>query len=556
MSEHILEVRDLTIDYRTPFGTQRAVDRVSLEVRRGEVLGLVGESGSGKSTLAFQILGYRQANARLAGGSVRFEGTDIAMLERAALQRLRGNRISFVPQNPTTALNPAMTVGSQISEVLRIHMGMDAGAIRARFGELMDQVGLSGVTAVANRYPHRLSGGQQQRIAIAMALACRPALLVLDEPTTGLDVTVQQQVIQLLRSLRGQNSMAMVYVTHDLPLLRQIADRLGVMHRGELVELGEAEQVFASPSHPYSRALMDAVPLFKARPADTTRAAEGTEALLEARSLRIGYGARRGLFGIGRSAGAVVVPDVSLSIGRDETVALIGESGSGKSTIARALCGLVPARAGTVRFKGKVLASRLEARSSDQRRDIQYIFQNPDASLNPRMRVGEILARPLDVFRGERGISIRPKLEKAIEDVRLDQAYLARFPHELSGGERQRVAIARALIAEPSLLLCDEILSALDVSVQARVLDLLRDLRRRTGVSMLFISHDLGVVRSFADRVGVLYRGELVEVGCTEAIYTNPQHPYTRTLLAAAIGAYGKLEQQTVHDLPAAEMRV
>lgn len=553
MSENILEIRELTLDYRTPAGTQRAVDRVSLDVRRGEVLGIVGESGSGKSTLAYQILGYRPSNARLTSGSVRFEGTDIATLDRAALQRLRGNRISFVPQNPTTALNPAMTVGSQIAEVLRTHKGTDTAAIRTRFAELMGQVGLSAVSAVAERYPHRLSGGQQQRIAIAMALACRPALIVLDEPTTGLDVTVQQQVIELLRSLRAESGVSMVYVTHDLPLLRQIADRLGVMYRGELVEIGEAEQVFARPRHPYARALMDSVPQFQARPPASSKVAAGAEVLLEAQSLSIVYGARRGLFGIGRSAGTTVVPDVSFAIGRDETLALIGESGSGKSTVARALCGLVPARAGTVRFKGKALAPRLEARSADERRDIQYIFQNPDASLNPRMRVGEILARPLDVFRGERGTTVGTKLEKAMTDVRLDPAYLSRFPHELSGGERQRVAIARALIAEPSLLLCDEVLSALDVSVQARVLELLRELRRRTGVSMLFISHDLGVVRSLADRVGVLFHGELVEVGPTEAIYTRPQHPYTRRLLAAAIGAHG--EPDAAQLSPAAERR-
>lgn len=535
-----MEVRGLTLDYSTPGGAQRALADVSLDVRRGEVLGLVGESGSGKSTLAYQMLGYLQPNAKRIAGSVMFEGTDIAKLPVEQLQRLRGNRISFVPQNPTTALNPAMTVGDQIAEVLRIHKRLDRDAISERFAVLMEQVGLAALPAVGERYPHRLSGGQQQRIAIAMALACEPELIVLDEPTTGLDVTVQQQIIELLKALRASQGVSMVYVTHDLPLLSQIADRMGVMYRGELVEIGDAEQVFNRPRHAYSKELLAAVPLFQ--PASPRAPVEQPAAvpILSADNLTIAYGGRRGLFGVGRTAGNAVVHGVSLSIGKDETLALIGESGSGKSTIARALCGLVPPAHGAIRYNGKALAPDLTSRTPDERREIQYVFQNPDASLNPRMRVGEILARPLDVFFGEKGTRTHRKLEKALSDVRLDLNYLDRFPHELSGGERQRVAIARALIADPKLLLCDEVLSALDVSVQARVLELLADLRKRTGVSMLFISHDLGVVRALADRVGVLYHGDLVEVGPTEQIYTQPQHPYTRRLLSAATGGLSK----------------
>jgi ABC-type glutathione transport system ATPase component len=372
-----------------------------------------------------------------------------------------------------------------------------------------------------------------------MALACEPELIVLDEPTTGLDVTVQQQIIELLKALRASQGVSMVYVTHDLPLLSQIADRLGVMNRGELVEIGAAEQVFSRPRHPYSKALLAAVPQFQPARATARPAPVSAPPVLSLGNLSIAYGRRRGFLGIGASEGSTVVRDVSLSIGRNETLALIGESGSGKSTIARAICGLVAPKAGTIQFDGKALSPLIETRPPAERRAIQYVFQNPDASLNPRMRVGEILARPLDVFFGEKGDAIRPRLEKAITDVRLEVAYLERFPNELSGGERQRVAIARALIAGPSLLLCDEVLSALDVSVQAHVLELLRDLRQRTGVSMLFISHDLGVVRSLADRIGVLYQGDLVEVGPTEQIFTSPQHPYTKRLLAAATGAHG-----------------
>jgi ABC-type glutathione transport system ATPase component len=545
-----LSVRGLTLDYDTPGGVQRALADVGLDVLRGEVLGLVGESGSGKSTLAYQMLGYQQPNARRISGSVVFEGADIATLPTDALQRLRGNRISFVPQNPTTALNPAMTVGDQIAEVLRVHKGLGRDAIAARFALLMDQVGLAAIPGVAERYPHRLSGGQQQRIAIAMALACEPEMIVLDEPTTGLDVTVQQQIIALLKTLRASHGVSMVYVTHDLPLLSQIADRLGVMYRGELVEIGEASQVFQQPHHPYSKALLAAVPLFQPAPARAAPQKAAGAPVLSAEKLTIAYGARRGVLGIGRNAGNTVVHGVDLSIGRDETLALIGESGSGKSTIARAICGLVAPRGGSILYQGRGLAPTIEQRPSQERHEIQYVFQNPDASLNPRMRVGEILARPLDVFFGERGAKVLPKLEKAIADVRLDPAYLDRFPHELSGGERQRVAIARALIAQPKLLLCDEVLSALDVSVQARVLELLRELRAETGVSMLFISHDLGVVRSLADRVGVLYRGEMVETGPTEQIFTRPQHPYTQRLLAAATGVHSAPEQPTPQAIP------
>jgi peptide/nickel transport system ATP-binding protein len=533
-----LEVRDLSIEYRTPAGWQRAVNGVSLDVRRGEVLGLVGESGSGKSTLAYQMLGYRQPNARRVGGSVLFGDMDVTALSVEALQKLRGNRISFVPQNPTTALNPAMTVGDQIAEVLWQHRRLESDTIQKRFSELMQQVGLVGVPNVGKRYPHRLSGGQQQRIAIAMALACDPELVVLDEPTTGLDVTVQQQIIELLKMLRASRGLSMVYVTHDLPLLSQIADRLAVLYRGELVEIGAAGQVFFRPKHDYAKALIAAVPQFQAAPKRSVRATPFEPALLSASAVRIAYGARSGIFGIGHAAGTEVVHGVDFTIGRDETVALIGESGSGKSTIARAVCGLVSPSAGAIRYRDKGLAPTLEARPSAERREIQYVFQNPDASLNPRMRIGEILSRPRDVFFGERGASALARVEKALADVRLPAEYMHRLPHELSGGERQRVAIARALIVEPSLLLCDEVLSGLDVSVQSRVLEVLRELRARTGVSMLFISHDLGVVRSLADRVVVLFNGDLVEAGGTEEVFQQPKHAYTQRLLAAAMVAH------------------
>jgi len=593
----LLSVRRLDLAYRHGESWRRILHGVSFDILPGEVFGLVGESGSGKSTVAYQLLGYRHPNARIEGGEVAFRGRDLLRLQRPELDRLRGNRICLVPQNPTTALSPAMRVGRQIVEVLRWHRAVeDRAAAERRVGELLDEVGLP--AAAARRYPHQLSGGQQQRVCIAMALACRPDLLVLDEPTTGLDVTTQDQIIRLLADLRSRFGMSMLYVTHDLGVLAEIADRVGVLYAGHLVETAPAATLFRRPAHPYTRGLIAsrpqidpgeaiagerlrgllrrdrlppgcpfaprcafAEPSCSANPqvleavgprqwvacqrwrelpaaehrtppprADGT-AASGETALLAIDNLSLSYGPLK------RLGAPPVVRDLSLSLARGEILGLVGESGSGKSTVAKGVSGLLPPSAGRIRFEGKELAPSLRQRSPRLRRLIQYVFQNPDASLNPRARVAEIVGRPLQLFFGTGRRETRQRVTAALHDVRLGPDYLGRFPDQLSGGERQRVAIARALVCEPELLLCDEILSALDVSVQAEVLDLLGRLRRERQLAMLFISHDLAVVRGLADRVGVLYRGQLMELGGVEAIFRPPFHPYTLSLLLAVPGA-------------------
>jgi peptide/nickel transport system ATP-binding protein len=594
MSE-LVRVEELSLSFHSGSGWTRVLHEVSFAIERGEVLGLVGESGCGKSTIGLALLGYKAINARIDAGRVLYKGQDILRLERSDLDRLRGDRIGFVPQNPTTALNPAMRVGEQLAETLRLHGR--AHDMDERLRELFGLVGLARIERIAKRYPHELSGGQQQRVCIAIALACDPDLVVLDEPTTGLDVTTQEQIIALLRDLRARLGMAMLYVTHDLGLLAQIADRIGVMYAGHLVELANAGLLFREPRHPYTRGLIGSVPRIEAPRGDTpaplsgllrrqdlppgcpfsprcplstdrcvkepqmlakisgdhavacwrwpessllavrapiaaaSNRADMTGPLLELRNVSIAYGVREGLVGRllpGRPFAAV--NDLDVLIDQGETFALVGESGSGKSTVARAVSGLLPPRSGQIFFNGRRLEPLVQHRSSEQRRRIQYIFQNPDASLNPRARIGTILARPVQHWGGS---DVRAKVTAALADVRLDSAYASRFPDELSGGERQRVAIARALVAEPDLLICDEVLSALDVSVQANILDLLKRLRRERRLALLFISHDLAVVRSIADRVGVLFRGELMSVGPVERIFAPPHHPYTLSLLEA-----------------------
>jgi peptide/nickel transport system ATP-binding protein len=526
MADPVLQIDDLSIDYRTDAGWTRAVDGVSLRVGSGEVLGLVGESGSGKTTLGLTALGYLPANARAASGQVLVEGQPVLSLPRPALQRLRGARIGFVPQNPTTALNPAMRVGPQLAEILRAHTDLASDAVATRCRELMSGVGLPDPVGALRRFPHQLSGGQQQRVAIAIALACNPALIVLDEPTTGLDVTVQRQIIALLSELRATSGAAMLYITHDLPLLSSIADRIAVLRGGALVEDGPAGAIIASPRAAYTRALVAAVPDPDA--AAPVRRVEAAP-ILTARDLRIGY--RRGWWP--GTPPSVVVDGVSLDLAGNEVLALIGESGSGKSTTARALCGLIAPLSGEIRYEGRGLSPRLGDRSDTELRGVQYIFQNPDASLNPRATIGQSLARPLSVFQGVSGRAARERAASALAEVELPADYLDRYPAELSGGQRQRIAIARALLAEPRVLLCDEVLSALDVSVQARVLDLLTRLRTERDMAMLFISHDLAVVRGLADRVAVMQSGRIVETGRTDEIFRAPQHPYTQALLSA-----------------------
>jgi peptide/nickel transport system ATP-binding protein len=605
MTAPLVMIDKVGVSYRHGDGWLKALDSVSLEIAAGETLGLAGESGCGKSTLAYQVLGYRHPNSRLDGGRLLFRGADVLRMDRAALMRLRGNRIGLVPQNPTTALSPGMSVGDQVAEALTGH-GKDRTEAAERTRELFALVGLPNPDRIGGRYPHQLSGGQQQRVAIAMALACSPDLLVLDEPTTGLDVTTQRQILDLLKDLRARVGMTMLYVTHDLGVLADIADRVGVMYAGHMVETAPTGEIFSQPRHPYTRGLIASRPQFDRRgdrplhalrgllrrqelpvgcpfaprcdyaepscsmnrqsleavspshevacqrwrmiagpeavaPAVTGDADAGSatnEPLLRLDSVGLGYAGLTNWLSL-RAKHVTVVDALSLAIEPGETLALVGESGSGKSTVARGISGLIAPSSGTMRFKGEALPGSIRRRSNEVRREIQYIFQNPDASLNPRIVIGSILARPLQVFFNADRATVRAKVAKALEDVRLDPGYARRYPDQLSGGERQRVAIARAIVAEPLLLLCDEVLSALDVSVQASIIELLRRLRREQHLAMLFISHDLIVVRSLADRVGVLFGGKLVEIGTTADIFAPPYHPYTLSLLAAVPGATG-----------------
>jgi len=608
----LLDVRNLTLDYRTAGGWLNVVNGVSFALEAGEAFGLVGESGCGKSTTAYALLGYRKPNSRLRTGSVYLAGEDLFALSVTELQRVRGSRVALVPQNPTTALSPGIRIGQQITETMRAHnIGTNDVARDARMLELLGRVWLPDPVRTAQKYPHQLSGGQQQRVVIALALACDPELIVLDEPTTGLDVTTQAQILALLSELRREQRMTMVYVTHNMGVVAAICDRVGVMYAGQLIEDAPADVLFRAPRHPYTRGLIDSVPglqqpkrgrsifmrglldrnalpngcqfaprctfalescfinpqrleiiddthevacernseianLVAAQPpveiVYTDAAGARTDApLLTLENVSLGYG-RGGLFA---NAQRLIVRDVTLEIRPGETYALVGESGSGKSTIARAIAGLNPLSGGAIQFGGVPLPSRVQGRSRETRRAIQLIFQNPDASLNPRQTVTQIIGRPLEMFFRLRGTELRERVASLLADVRLTPAYADRYPAQLSGGERQRVAIARALAAQPRLLLCDEILSALDASVQADILDLLRDLQARTGIAYLFISHDLAVVRALADRVGVLYRGVLCEAGQVEEVYTPPFHPYTEMLLSA-VPEIGKTKLRTI----------
>jgi peptide/nickel transport system ATP-binding protein len=595
----MIAVEDLTIEYDTVSGPLRAVSGVSFALGRSEILGIVGESGSGKSTLAMAFLDHVAGSGRVAAGRILFEGADLLALAPTLRNAYRGKRIGFVPQNPATGLSPNLRIGAQYTELVRQHrVVLTAEEARQHATTDLALVGLPSPENLLRRYPHELSGGQQQRVCIAMAIACRPRLLILDEPTTGLDVTTQVRIIDLLKDLRSRFGMAMLYVTHDLGLLAQIADRVGVMYAGRLIEIAPAERLFAAPIHPYTRALIASAPSLDEHPAgarrlrgllersklppgcpfaprcdfaeascseyqqclepvasdhavacqrwrlvDTNLAAppyerrhpprREPEPLLELASVSLAY-RKQALFGrINNRESATVVDDLSLTIHKSEIFALVGESGSGKSTIARAIAGLLAPAEGEMRFAGRALPGRLRDRPLALKRSIQYVFQNPDASLNPRERILSGLARPLRLYFRGLNTSIPARVADALREVRLDPSYSVRFPLELSGGERQRIAIARGLIAEPSLILCDEVLSALDVSVQASVLDLLARLRAETGVAMLFISHDLAVVRHLADRTAVLFRGRIMEMGRTEELFEPPFHPYTEELLLA-----------------------
>lgn len=604
MAQPIIDIRNLSVGFTGRAGRTLPVLRnVDLTVHRGESIGIVGESGSGKSTLALASMGFLKQGLRVIGGSVCFNGEDMFARSRHELEAIRGGQLGLIPQNSGQSLTPTMRIGAQMAEALELHCNLAKSDYHARIIDLLGQVRLPDPEVIYNRYPHELSGGQQQRVAIAMALAGQPDALLLDEPTTGLDVTTQAHILELLRDLARDRNMAMIYVSHDLGVIARVCERVMVMYAGEAVLQGPTAAVLKDPAHPYARALLASIPrlcdthlpiALDGRPPPPGGAGEGCAfaprcslaedqcrsarpALLEAGKgsqarcflhekahalaaggtgadplhhrpdgppalvlddLSISYSAPGfldRLFG-GSGKDIPTVDDISFAITSGETLGLVGESGSGKSTILKAVAGLLPPAGGKIAVGDDVaLPTVVEQRRPEQLRRIQMIFQNPDDSLNGRHTVAEILAQPLRLYDGLSGKALHDRSVEILETVRLGAHYMDRLPGQLSGGEKQRVAIARAFAAEPELVLCDEITSALDVSVQAAMLDLLNEFKKLKDTTYVFVSHDLAVVRALSDRVAVLYQGRLCEIGPTEKVYGSLSHPYTSVLLNAVL---------------------
>ncbi|HEX2096388.1 MAG TPA: ABC transporter ATP-binding protein [Solirubrobacterales bacterium] len=531
-SEPLLSVRDLRVRFATEAGPVRAVDGVSFELAAGEVLAIVGESGSGKSVTAQTIIGLtRTPNARIEG-SARLEGTELIAADEEELQRIRGARVAMVFQDPMTSFNPIYRVGRQIVEAIRAHRrGIGDDEARRLAIEMLEAVEIPEAQRRVDSYPHELSGGMRQRAMIAMALALDPELLIADEPTTALDVTVQAQILELLRRLNRDRNLATLLITHDLGVVADIADRVLVMHRGRIVERGSLDEVFYSPQDPYTRRLLGAMLRLDQAPAARPRAEQVP--LLEVTDLVKDFPRRRGLLGRRGAERFRAVDRVSLRLDRGETLGLVGESGSGKSTLCRAILQLVEPSAGSVRFEGREIAGLTRRRMEPLRREMQIVFQDPYASLNPRRRIGEIVGEALRMQGVPRGGERRRRAQDLLDRVGLAPEHHDRYPHELSGGQRQRVGIARAIAMRPKLIVADEPVSALDVSVRAQILDLLAELQEELGLSYLFVAHDIGVIRHVADRIAVMHRGKIVEEGAANRICDQPRETYTRELLAA-----------------------
>ena len=525
----VLEVRDLSV--RLPKGADRAfaVEDVTFTVGAGEIVCVVGESGSGKSVTAFSVMGLNPREVTPVQGQILLDGEDLLKKSDRALRRLRGEKMAMIFQEPMTALNPVMKVGDQIAEMLEIHSGLSASDRRARVLEVMEDVSLPDHEKMYHSYPHQISGGQRQRIMIAMALALEPVLLIADEPTTALDVTTQAQILELIKDIQRRHGMGVLFITHDFGVVADIADRVVVMQHGKIVEQGTRDEIISHPRHPYTRMLIGSVPSMT--PGHRAEIETGAPAL-EAHGLNKVYGGG-GFLRRGREVHAA--KDVDLVVHRRETLGVVGESGSGKSTVARCIVRLIDPTSGEVMIEGQNIADMSQAALRSRRRDIQIVFQDPYRSLNPRRTVGQsILEGPMNF--GVSGAEALKRARDLMRIVGLDPEALDRFPHQFSGGQRQRICIARALAMQPKVLIADEAVSALDVSVQAQVLDLLDDVRQRFDLAMLFITHDLRVAAQICDRIMVMQHGVVVEQGRTAEVYANPKHDYTRSLLAAAPG--------------------
>jgi peptide/nickel transport system ATP-binding protein len=566
----LLSIEGLRTTFRTEEGVVVAVRDASLDVAPGRTLGLVGESGSGKSVTSLSILRLLPEHAAtIESGKIRFLDRDLLLLPEREMLRVRGGEIAMIFQEPMSSLNPVLTVGSQVVEAIRIHQGVSKKEARERTIRLFDEVGLPDPARRVDMYPHELSGGQQQRVMIAMALSCNPRLLIADEPTTALDVTIQAQILDLLRHLRDTRGMAILFITHDLGLVSTIADEVAVMYRGSIVERGPVLQIFERPRHPYTKGLLACRPRLAVRtarlpvvsdfmeveelsngeirviertpgpdaaPIDRTPpspAAPGTQALLSVRDLRVEFPIKKGV--LQRVVGRLhAVDGISFDVSQGSTLGLVGESGCGKTTTGRAILRLIEPNSGTVRFDGENLGELHGEALRRVRRTMQIVFQDPFGSLNPRLTIETALAEPMEVH--GIGASRRDRRDRAVallEEVGLGATHLPRFPHEFSGGQRQRLCIARALSVDPRFIVCDEPVSSLDVSVQAQILNLLRRLQTARGLTYLFISHDLAVVRFMADDIAIMSAGRIVESGAPEEIFERPREEYTRRLLAA-----------------------
>ena len=527
----LLEIDRLKIDARgDDDGLTPIVKGVSFSVKRGEVVALIGESGSGKTTIALSALGYAKPGLEFTGGEVRLDGRDVISMPPNEQRALRGRRVAYLAQSAAATFNPALTIGEQVTESPVLHGQLSREQADLRAEELYRALELPDPDRLGKRYPHQVSGGQLQRLMAAMALCGKPDLLILDEPTTALDVTTQIEVLKAFKSVIRQEGSAAIYVTHDLSVVAQIADHIVVLYAGDVQEHGTADKVINRPSHDYTRRLMAAVrpPPAAGQGDESSDAHERDAPALEVKNVTAGYGKGRG-----GAPALKVLRDINVAVQRGHTVGVIGESGCGKSTLARVMSGLLPASEGEVLLDGDRLQPSLHQRDRGELQKVQFVFQMADTALNPRQRIDHILGRPIEFYLGLKGAEKRKRIGELLHMVELPPEFAGRYPEELSGGQKQRVNLARALAASPEVLLCDEVISALDTIVGANVIELLKRLRKQTGVSFVFISHDLSTIASFADEIVVLYAGRVVEQGPTDRVLSPPYHPYTRLLISS-----------------------